>query len=102
MSSAFSGWIRLDTALRAIWSLMLSGFTRTTSISPVMLMMVPTIPPVVKNFAAGLQIGEHLRLLLLLPLHGHEHQEIKDGDDENQGQELHQRIARGLLLEKKS
>ena len=46
-SSAFSGFTMLATALRAICSLMLSGFTRTIKVSGATLTMVPTIPPVV-------------------------------------------------------
>src|ERR1700722_7560151 len=48
-STAFGPSTRLVTALRITCNLILSGFTRSTSVVSVMLIMVPTMPPVVKT-----------------------------------------------------
>ena len=53
------------------------------------------------HFVSRLQSRQHRSLLFLLALHRHEHQEIENRHDEDQGQEAHNRIGRGLLLKPK-
>ena len=48
---------------------------------------------------AVLQLAEHLLLLLLLALHGKEQEEIEDGENEEDGQEAHDRVSRTRHLE---
>ena len=45
------------------------------------------------HYIAVLQLSEHLRRLLLLPLHGQEQQEVEDTEDKNDGQEAQRRAC---------
>ena len=80
------GVTRLETALRATWSLILSGFTRRTRVSssPIVT-IVPTIPPLVTTTWPFCKLAQHLLLLLLLLLHGTEQQEIEDRGKDTDG-----------------
>jgi len=46
-----AAFARLETALRAICNLILSGFTRNTTVSLSRVTMVPTMPPLVTTLS---------------------------------------------------
>jgi len=50
------------------------------------------------HHVAVLQFGKHLLLLLLLPLHGQEEQKIEDSENQEDGQEAHERVVAAWLL----
>ena len=76
------------TAERENWSFRLSGLTLTVIVSSSTAVMVPTIPPVVTT-GRRFSDSEASPLPLLLLLHGHKQQKIKDDRDQNEGQRLH-------------
>ena len=79
-SAFFSSVIKLATALRATCSFRLSGFTRNISVSSAIHAdNGPYDSARGQHLAAVLERLQHLLLLLLLALHGHEDQQIEDG-----------------------
>ena len=79
---------------------MLSGFTRNTSVSLSRATMVPTMPPLVTTLSPVCKSGEHFRRLLPLPLHREKEEEIKDPEDEKDGEESQQGVGGRRRLKK--